>query len=85
MARRNLRIGDDLSGRKLYFTASGDAIRALEPTKEQYILGTTSSWSISTGGNSYSLGSRYYTGLYNPDDFGALQMEVYGQCFQKLA
>lgn len=69
MARRNLRIGDDLSGRKLYFTASGDAIRALEPTKEQYILGTTSSWSISTGGNSYSLGSRYYTGLYNPDDF----------------
>ena len=60
MARRNLRIGDDLSGRKLYFTASGDAIRALEPTKEQY---------ISTGGTSYSLGSRYYMGLYSPEYF----------------
>lgn len=72
MARRNLRVGDDLSGRKLYFTASGDAIRALEPTKEQYVLGTTSNWSISTGGNSYSLGSRYYTGLYNPNDFGSV-------------
>ena len=72
MARRNLRIGDDLSGRTLYFTINGnnpDAVDSLSVTKEQYILGTTTNWSLSTGGNSYSLGDRYYFGLYNPDDY----------------
>lgn len=72
MARRNLRIGDDLSGRKLYFTLSETdetAIDSLTATKEQFIMATMSNWSISTGGNSYSLGSRYYTGLYNPSQY----------------
>lgn len=71
MARRNLRVGDDLSGRTLYFTLQANdeaSVRTLTTTQRPVFI-TTTKWTWACGYNSYSLGTRYYSGVYSPDSY----------------
>ncbi len=72
MARRKLQLGDDLSGRKLYFTLSASdttTLDSLSSETEKMWFATTGKWSASMGYNSYSLGTRYYAGIYSPSQY----------------
>lgn len=83
MARRKLQLGDDLSGRKLYFTLSASDTTTLDSLvyeNQKMWFATTGKWAASMGYNSYSLGTRYYAGIYSPSQYdyamdGSLYLE----------
>lgn len=79
MARRNLRVGDDLSGRTLYFTLQAsdeDSIWNLTTTDSPVFV-TTTNWTWACGYNWYSLGTRYYSGVYSPDSYEYVWGDTY--------
>ena len=73
MALRNIQVGDNLNGKTLYFTLDVTNQTQLDNStgKELEIpFVTAGGYYFGQGYNSYSLGTRYYSGLYqgNPDD-----------------
>lgn len=79
MARRKLQVGDDLSSRKLYFTVQAsdeDSIWDLTATDTPTFV-TTTLWSWACGYNSYSLGTRYYSGVYSPNSYEYVWGDTY--------
>lgn len=70
MALRNIQVGDDLSGKTLYFTLDVNNQTQLDgSTGKTYEVPfiTSGGYYFSQGHNSYSLGTRYYSGLYQGD------------------
>ena len=66
---RNIKVGDNLNNKKIYFKAS-----VQEPSSDlldlnifpgEAIFTTNMNYCFSEGNNSYSLGTRYYAGLYD--------------------
>ena len=73
MALRNLQVGDDLSGKTLYFTLDVNNQTQLDNSiglNYEIPFVTIGGYYFGQGHNSYSLGTRYYSGLYqgNPED-----------------
>ena len=78
MALRNIQVGDDLSGKTLYFTLDVSDQTQLDDStgKSQEVpFITAGGYYFSQGYNSYSLGTRYYTGLYQGDPEDERYME----------
>lgn len=73
MALRNIQVGDNLSGKTLYFTLDVEDQTQLDGSTGLFndiAFITAGGYYFGQGHNSYSLGTRYYTGLYqgDPDD-----------------
>lgn len=66
---RNIKVGDDLNNKKIYFNIStqesNDVLFDLINFPGQMIFTTNMNYCFSEGNNSYSLGVRYYAGLYD--------------------
>lgn len=66
---RNIKVGDNLNNKKIYFNIStqesDDALFNLVNFPGQMIFTTNMNYCFSEGNNSYSLGTRYYAGLYD--------------------
>jgi len=76
VALRHIQVGDDLSAKTLYFTLDITDTTQLDNSvgKDEEISFTTAGgtfhsdgYYFSQGYNSYSLGTRYYTGIYQGD------------------
>ena len=70
MALRNIQVGDNLSGKTLYFTLDVENQTQLDGStgrdgETPFI--TAGGYYFGQGHNSYSLGTRYYSGLYQGD------------------
>lgn len=66
---RNIQIGDNLDNKKIYFNIStqesNNVLFDLVNFPGQMIFTTNMNYCFSEGNNSYSLGTRYYAGLYD--------------------
>lgn len=70
MALRNLQVGDNLNNATLYFTLDVNNQTQLDNStglKSEIPFMTTGGYFFSQGNNSYSLGTRYYSGIYQGD------------------
>ena len=75
MALRHIQVGDNLSAKTLYFTLDITDTTQLDNSvgKDEEISFATAGgyhsdgYYFSQGRNSYSLGTRYYTGIYQGD------------------
>lgn len=78
MALRNIQVGDNLSDRTLYFTLDTTNQTQLDNSiglRYEIPFITAGGYYFGQGNNSYSLGTRYYSGVYQGDPEDSRYME----------